>query len=430
MIDLNRKYLNILTTISNIKSPYTEPDQVQELQKYCLKYLTEHLKEFNVYTDSSKNIIALPYFLDSTKPLLYLSAHIDTVPGDPAEWTFPFHPYKVYRDKTQIVARGVNDCKAGVALQLYIAKLIFQNDIKSCNLAFLLTFKEEGSGTKTATKLGEAFGMALPVHSNTTVLVLENTLTVAPTTSLGVYTSERSSYAIEIEGTLDFFQKCLHELKLWYPVAIKSNDSITTSTSVVTQEARHVCSTARDENKLLSIILESDRNAVINAGDLNNFATIPSRIEIGRCNEEVMHKLVLTLRDTINYESVVSSLESFQYTEKKPFALSKGLSGQSNYRENIIYKALFEDTSISAQNEINPGASDGSTISAVLSENLKDKILFIVAGPGCRSNKMSVPKRMTHGANETFYIQPGIIAVNGITKAIIKAGFLHSYYGG
>ena len=89
----------------------------------CRKILSRNLTGYRIYRDRMKNLIACPKVLDPGKDIVYLSAHLDTVDADPTEWDPPFSPFSLYEDENQMVGRGISDCKAGVAFELFLSAL-------------------------------------------------------------------------------------------------------------------------------------------------------------------------------------------------------------------------------------------------------------------------------------------------------------------
>ena len=418
MISEHARYISILTHLVELRSPYTEPEHVEILKNYCKDFLTSNLTNYTIFEDEQKNIVAIPNNLNSEKELLYLSAHIDTVPAEETEWTPPFHPYKPYIDENQIVGRGVNDCKAGVAFILYLAEKIRNKTFKEENIAFLLVFKEEGAGNKSSLEIGRSFGTRLPVHFRTTILVLENTLSITNPIQLGVYITERSNFAITIDGNLEYLSDCLKRLPDWNPVAINPIEFQLTNFKLIEQPGGHVCTRPVRENVLHSVILTSNITMAISAGSEKNFAMIPTTISVQTGTHKVIHRMTITLRDIVTLEAVHEMLAPFNYVPLKDFQISQGLNHQPRIQENKLFQLLLKNKDIKAIEELNPGGSDATIIQSALAEHVKDTIHFIVAGPGCRSRKDLTPPRLTHGVNETFFIDAGLKVVMLLEKLI------------
>jgi len=86
---------------------------------------------------------------------------------------------------------------------MWLATLTQNTGLNLQNIAFTITFKEEGPGIKTGSTIGRALGNTLPIpDAGATFLVLENTVTVTPKSEFCIYVSERSSYTICVSGTL------------------------------------------------------------------------------------------------------------------------------------------------------------------------------------------------------------------------------------
>lgn len=142
-------YLTCLRNIVQFPTLFNRPDQIETSMSWCQDFLTEHLKDYNIYRDQKRNLIACPLNIDLERDIIYLSAHLDTVDANPLEWDEPFFPFTLDEDKTQMFARGVSDCKAGVAFELFLAKLLSTQKITLSNLIFTITFKEEGAGDES-----------------------------------------------------------------------------------------------------------------------------------------------------------------------------------------------------------------------------------------------------------------------------------------
>lgn len=215
------RYLAGLRHLVDQPSPFTAPDTVTAIMDTVHRRMTRSLPSYRHNRDAAGNLICVPAEIIASAPILYLSAHVDTVPANPSIWTSPFAPHPAFEDEHQLVAQGVNDCKAGVATQLWLAELAACGALDLQNIVFTFTFKEEGSGPKTGTALGEAFGSDLPAPTpGSTLLVLENTIrSDAPYVPL-VYAAENSSYTIRLTGPLVALRAAQLALAQWRPVAI------------------------------------------------------------------------------------------------------------------------------------------------------------------------------------------------------------------
>ena len=273
-------YLAGLRHLVDQPSPFTAPDTVTAIMDTVHRRMTRSLPNYRDNRDAAGNLICVPAEIIASAPILYLSAHVDTVPANPSIWTSPFAPHPAFEDEHQLVAQGVNDCKAGVATQLWLAELAACGALDLQNIVFTFTFKEEGSGPKTGTALGEAFGSDLPAPTpGSTLLVLENTIrSDAPYVPL-VYAAENSSYTIRLTGPLVALRAAQLALAHWRPVAITPIIAPLSEWVWTDHPPQgHVCTAPPDKNPLLAALLAADRSTLLSAGDERSHGTVPSSI--------------------------------------------------------------------------------------------------------------------------------------------------------
>ncbi len=212
-------YLQCLRNLIKFPTLFNQPDQIETAMSWCQEFMTDHLNGYHIYRDQQRNLIARPKKINLEQDIIYLSAHIDTVDAEPSEWDKPFSPFSLYEDENQMVARGISDCKAGVAFELFLGKLVSTRQISLSNLIFTVTFKEEGAGIKTSRQIGEDLGDTLPISKKDTFLiVLENNVTVSTPSLLSFYTAEIGNFVIRISDTLDRLQNILAHLHKWNPL--------------------------------------------------------------------------------------------------------------------------------------------------------------------------------------------------------------------
>ena len=331
--DQYETYLEFLRNLIGFRTEFQSPQGVLDCANYCRSVLEENLPSHRVYLDALQNVIAVPQSINPDRDLLYLSAHLDTVGAEEEEWDPPFHPWNLYEDEHTLVARGVNDCKAGVAAQLFLSMCCKEGLLQLSNVLFTLTFKEEGAGRKTATAIGEQIGKELPLSTQSTYLVvLENTVSVADVPTLSVYLGERSSYVVSVEGEINALQTMIEKLDSWNPVSIEPTSSVSVEdANLVTQESGHVCSVSREENKLTSIMLEAQSHAVIRAGSRDNVAVVPSEIRVSQSACPVRHRLVLSNRSFDTLGDIQGQLSGLEYIEEKEITLSTGFNKEKEF---------------------------------------------------------------------------------------------------
>ena len=421
-------YLAALRWLVNTPSPFTEPAAVSALMGEVRTRMQQLLPAYTCTIDVAGNLTCVPPAIDATRPLLYLSAHLDTVPSEPALWTAPFTPHPAYEDATQIVAQGVNDCKAGVATQLWLAHLVSTGAIALKNVIFTFTFKEEGAGPKTGVTLGQAFGHALPAPTiGSTLLVLENTVrSDVPYLPL-CYTAESSSYTIRLTGTLNELRAAQLTLAEWRPV------SITPTTTLIADftwthhtPLGHVCTAPADRNPLLAALLATDERTLIRAGDERSHGTVPAAIGLAPSpSADVPHRLTLTKRGHFPLPEVLAELAAFEYTAVKPLALSAGFDVAARCADAPVGAAFIAAvTSGRAGFDRNPGASDATIITSSLPAAYQAQLLPLVFGPGTRSQRLASPPRLTHGPNETFLKVAGRQSLEVLIEVLKRAEHL------
>lgn len=414
-------YLKHLRELVKRKSVFTEPKDVEHAMQYCVEVFERNLKNHKIYRDTGRNLIAIHEGIDVSKDIVYLSAHVDTVDAKAGLWSEPYAPFEPYEDEKEIVARGVNDCKAGVALILWMSEM----DL-GAQVIYTVTFKEEGPGEKTALEVGRELGKSLPVsEKDTYFLVFENNVRVKKKPVLCVYASERSNYAVEVDGTLSEIQEWLRELPNFNPVScfpkVESEDI---EWKIHEQQGGHICSVPREENLLMELIMEAEATDLIKAGKSGNFSVVPAEILMGRGTEERVHTLVMGNRSFDSIEKVEGDLKILPTHKRlKPFEYACGFNIEEKFKRNKISELLVGNGEIDIELTYNVGGSDGTHVFAVMNSELKERFYPIVMGPGCRSQRNVEPARLTHGKNETFDKRCGEVAckyITGLTKMLLS----------
>ena len=404
-------YLECLRELMAFPTLFTRPDQIESAMAWCREFLNRHLEGYKVYRDRQNNLIACPEDIDFRKDIIYLSAHLDTVDADVSEWDAPFSPFSLYEDENQMVGRGVSDCKAGVAFELFLATLAGSGQINLSNLVFTITFKEEGAGQKTARQIGNDLGETLPIsEKDTFFIVLENNITVAAPPVLHFYTAERGNFVIRVSETIDRLKLILSGLTQWNPVSIRPDtDALGPDPAIFSQKGGHVCSVSRDENLLTQIIEQSENTDLLQAGDESGFGVVPSTIFQGSGESPVVHHLVLSNRSFDTLEEVRTQLEGIAYKEVKDFSISQGMNFDDAFLQHHLYRFIkdYSSDDLEINHTHNIGASDATIVTRCMPPELLHRFYPIVMGPGTRSQRHATPPRLTHGKNETFEKQSG-----------------------
>ncbi len=421
------QYLSYLKDLIAMRTVFTEPEGIKQAIQYCRDSLAKNLPGWDVHFDAKYNLIARPQTIDPAEPIIYLSAHIDTVDADATAWAGSHGPFDPFEDNREIRGRGASDCKAGVAFQLFLAFLRGRRVLDLGNLIFTITFNEEGSGDKTATEIGRQMGVSLPVsESGTYFVVLENNVRAQALPVLCVYHRERGNFVIKTKGTLTHLQTWLKHSHTWNPVCITPDtDTETQAWETVVQESRHACSVPRNDNLLYRMILDASPDTVLKAGQARNFGVVPGSIASAKAPCPVAHTLILSNRSFDTLEQVQHQLRGLAYQEMKPFAFSQGLDQRRELSQSPLAQILKDCRTGELDIELtdNIGCSDASIIYNSVPLQLRHKLLFVVMGPGTRSQPHAHPPRFTHGRNETFDKESGKKSMIYIARVLSRVTF-------
>jgi hypothetical protein len=311
-----------------------------------------------------------------------------------------------------------------VAYPLFLAFLHARHGLDLRSIIFTITFNEEGSGDKTATEIARQFGTSLSVSESATYfMVLENNVRALTPPVLSVYHRERGNYDIKTRGALEHLQTWIKNSHAWNPVCITPDtETVTRTWETVHQESRHVCSVPRENNLLHRMILDASPNTVLKAGQARNFGVVPGSIAISEAPCPVVHTLILSNRSFDTLEQVQRQLQGLSYEEMKPFAFSQGLDQRQQLSQSPLAQILEECKTSELDIELtdNIGCSDASIIYNTVPLQLREKLLFLVMGPGTRSQPHAHPPRFTHGRNETFDKQSGRRAMIYISHVLSR----------
>lgn len=244
-------FLDLLTTLVNTRTVTTCKEATARGIALCQQLFADSLQPcgWSVNTDRSGNLVCAPPALDTSKPVLWLCAHIDTVDATRSKWQGEADPFECQDGATHLTGRGVNDCKAGVALMLWLAAQIAARRLPAFNGGFLVTRSEEAgsahprSAPQFARDMEEGRLQLSELPRGTFVLCLENTVSLRPTPrtrvgedregattarvvygppEVGVYNRERHSFVFRARGTLSQLGEALQLLGNpdWKAVAV------------------------------------------------------------------------------------------------------------------------------------------------------------------------------------------------------------------
>jgi len=422
-----RYYLDTLKSLVSMNSVYDNQTGIHTALDWCRDRIKSFLPRYQVDFDAGGNLICLPPAIDLARPALYLSAHIDTMPADAREWSAPFFPFSPYEDDREIVGRGVSDCKAGVAFELLISKLIGEAGGQS-NIVLVVVSREEQGG-ESARFVGKELGTTLPLGSTTYLLNLENNLSLkSGTPRLGIHYSERGSFGLSVRATLPEIRDLL--VRNSYPFNPTSIRPIGThpaigSEEVLEQIGGHAGVNDRAQNVLFQrLVGENLSNLLIEAGDQQSISTLPRQILIRRGGSEAVHEVILDLRTMDRFEQVKSTLDGLEYDLLK--CLEGGYDISDIVQSDPIWAMMHSIAvdGLALDFGRNPGTTDCSTYYRHCPEIYKKRLIPLTIGPGCGSQPGAHPPRLSHGVNETFDKAAGRQAISYLLQLTGSLGVL------
>ena len=218
-------FLSHLASLISRRTVVTDDDAVDTAIEFCRAEFCRLLSPlgWTVEFDAVGNLRCTPPFVDTSRPVLYLNAHIDTV--DAAKSDFGGHdPFTCRETATHLIGRGANDCKAGVAFMLWYSKGLSARELPRFNGGFLITRREEAGSSRPRTASQFALDLAsnaLPMSTlprSTFVCCLENTVSLAAhlkasAPEVAIYNQERHSFVLVCRGTLPALGRALLSLK-------------------------------------------------------------------------------------------------------------------------------------------------------------------------------------------------------------------------
>ena len=221
--------------------------------------------------------------------------------ADSSKWVSVDNPFQAQETDTHIIGRGANDCKAGVALMLFIAFLIHQKEITGDNLCLLFSFQEEGNGEKTSIEIGQSLGKNIPVSSvKNTLLCLENTVSVSPESFLiTLYDREPCNVFIEVQDTLKGLKEFTIMHPLWKPVYISplQDGHSTKLLHHIVEPAGHSATISNDNNEIYKALqMRAEEKMALVSGDLTQTSVITNDVKIYEMQEDIEHKAIFNFR--------------------------------------------------------------------------------------------------------------------------------------
>lgn len=415
-------YLIHLRNLTSIKGVFRELSEIQHVADYCLEALRTYLKDWKVYQDYAGNVIAFDPNWNGTKQI-FLSAHLDSVDANPSDWETTDTPFSYHETKTHITGRGVNDCRAGVAFILYVAQLLSIKKEPNRGYIFVLSFREEGNGWKTANYAASRIGRSIPAAESNYVLCLENTVQIrAPDTwFLTAYDKEPCNYFVALTDKIAHIRKFLSINPDWKPVAISAEAESwrEKKSTVFSEPGGHSATIPNDRNVIYQKITNGCHDhSVMFGGDHDQISVISNRLSVSESNIDYDHTVILNNRSFLTVDEIWQQIESWNCQEMSPFRYAAGSdrSGNQLTQQIVSFAKRACKNSLGFELQKNPGRSDASAYWQSLNEAIRENFGILVLGPGTRSHTYEGIRRATHGPDESFYKPAGEKSVQCLLK--------------
>lgn len=435
MIGVNRiidkyydNYLTMLKQLVALNTVYFNTKGVKKALNYCKQHFEKVLTNYDIYFDKESNLICISKNINLSKNVVYFSAHIDTVPAEKKCWDKHFDPFIPYEDDETIVGRGVSDDKAGVVHQLFLAELIGKYYPNSTNIIFTISYQEEQGGI-SAHEIGYQIGKKLPLGSKGYLITLENNVQITTPPTLFINYGERSVVTIETTGKLEKIKQFLTENKnAWNPTYIMPIYKEKTKWDIEEQTDGHAATYPREKNRLFQILMQNHpKQFTLKAGKRKSISSVPKIIYRTNYEKSSDHKVIFDLRTMKNIKEITDEINSLKHLKIKFIKkLDHGYDIKNRFFTDEIYQYIktLTNEKLNIIYEINPGSTDCGTIFKFCHNAFKEKFLPIIMGPGSRSQRKTVPPRLTHGINETYDKIAGLTVIKFITQLLFKMNFI------
>jgi len=413
---LLESYNNHLMELISRKSVFRDDTGIRTALAYCERVLRSDSSARLTYYDDAGNLVSLPRNFDAARNAVFLSAHIDTVDADPAEWVSISNPFEPQETSTHIIGRGANDCKAGVAFMLLLSE--FHNLIPTDNVVFLVSYREEGNQAKTSTEIGAKLGSAIPLsNTHNLFLCLENTTRAELKVSMEAYDCEPCNAFIAITDIVPKIRDFLSDQPDWKPISIQpeklpSDAVISKSRSGV---SGHAATIKNQENVLYNAIFE-DTDRMLSGGDAVQTSVVDNKIDIYDWPQLLRHRAVLNYRGLTSVRELRERLRDVDYAEYFPFSYAVGSDRRDAIASSLAKKLILNANGrdVEVRFTPNPGRSDASAIwNTTRHQNQLD---LLTMGPGTRSHIDNGISRKTHGPDEGFHKASGYLAMQRILE--------------
>jgi hypothetical protein len=428
--ELTSQFYAALKKLVGFPTCFWRDDIIADALAFCsnaMELLPDHwVNNF----DEAGNLLVYNILMDSSKPILYLSSHIDVVGAKGADWLTP--PFTAIETDEYIIGRGVNDCKAGTALQMMLAWLLAEEDSRGYNVGFFFMFREEGNKGKTSSQLDFS---CLPVsNAGTYFITLENTVQLHNDRkfTLGVYNREPHNLFISCKGLLDDLVKDVDLLEQldWKPVNLYPLGDEPTESQLkgvlVNHQNGHTATIPTEANPLKKVLKEFySCCGCISTGCKGQSSVISPSISMFN-GAPLMHELVYNYRGFGELDKIRSDLSWLDYEETYGFEIGRGSDQSSHFNSSPMAAWVSElaTQDIQLNLQANPGRSDASAIWNILSPEQQEYIIPFAMGPGCRTHTDGQGvRRATHGNDEGFYKPVAPVIIEAFLKLL--AHFKH-----
>jgi len=207
-------YLRLLKELISHRTVCTDEASLHRVITHCSAHFTAALAPlgWSIRRDAAGNLCCIPAAVDTSRPVLWLNAHVDTVDASHADFG-GCDPFTCIESETHLIGRGANDCKAGVAFMMWYGEQLAKGRLPAFNGGFLVTRREEAGSKLPRTACQFASDLTsgrLPMSTlprSTYIWILENTVSLAthlkqPVPEVAVYDRERHSLLLLCHGTL------------------------------------------------------------------------------------------------------------------------------------------------------------------------------------------------------------------------------------
>lgn len=404
------RFYHHLRKLVSMRTCFWEDDSLGKAVACCYKAAGNLASGWVKEIDEHGNLLIYSTGYNLSKPLLYISSHIDTVGADEKDWLYP--PFEATESTDYIIGRGVNDCKAGTAFQLALLDMLNKYQLlPNCNIGFMVMYREEGNQEKTSSFVD--FNQLPVSKAGTYFMTLENTVSVINEQSfeIAVYNREPHNLFIEITDTLKGFTNILDDLLGfgWRPVVVLPVAQLPLGLPISIIRNEQSGHSATQCNQALLRLLKSPlpENYLIKCGDEAQSSVIGAEVYIYQGMDNSTHRFILNYRGFASIAQIQTYLLKFTYREFYSFSYGKGSDQSKQFSDAPFLSDLFSGSGddITVKTEGNPGRSDASAVYNSLTQENKNHIIPFACGPGCRTHtdKNNI-RHATHGENEGFFI--------------------------